>query len=134
VFGLGTGLASIQPELDTAISQLHGQPTSNLRITLQKDLKLGSRTFPKGSEIDTGFDMERGANALRTDNGNFTCATCHAVLKAGQRLKGVPNGDLGISLLIALAPNTAGFARLISIPSLLYTKAMAKQSLIVIII
>jgi len=33
--------------------------------------------------------------------------------KAGQRLKGVPNGDLGISLLIALAPNTAaGFARL----------------------
>jgi len=62
VFGLGTGLASIQPELDTAISQLHGQPTSNLRITLQKDLKLGSRTFPKGSEIDTGFDMERGAN------------------------------------------------------------------------
>ena len=33
--------------------------------------------------------------------------------KTGQRLKGVPNGDLGISLLIALAPNTAaGFARL----------------------
>jgi len=67
-------------------------------------------------------------------NGNFTCATCHAVLnKAGQRLKGVPNGDLGISL--SLAPNTAaGFARLNIDPSLLYTKAMAKQSLIVIII
>ncbi len=116
VFGFGTGLASIQPEIDTAISQLHGQPTSNLRITLEKDLKLGSRIFPKGSEIDTGFDMERGANLPLglTANGNFTCATCHAVLnKAGQRLKGVPNGDLGISLLIALAPNTAaGFARL----------------------
>ena len=116
VFGLGTGLASIQSEINAAISQLHGQPTSNLRITLEKDLKLGSRTFPKGSEIDTGFDIERGANLPLglTADGNFTCATCHAVLdKTGQRLKGVPNGDLGISLIIALAPNTAaGFARL----------------------
>jgi len=88
-----------------------------LRITLQKDLKLGS--FPKGSEIDTGFDMERGANLPLglIANGNFTCATCHAVLnKAGQRLKGVPNGDLGISLLIAHQIQRQALLALISIP------------------
>lgn len=116
VFGFGTGVAQIQPELQTAIAKLQGQPTSNLRITLEKDLKLGSHTLARGSAIDTGFDLERGARLPLglTGDGNFTCAACHAVVsKTGKRLKGVPNGDLNISLLIALAPNTtAGFARL----------------------
>ncbi|MBD2306809.1 hypothetical protein H6G17_14990 [Chroococcidiopsis sp. FACHB-1243] len=116
VFGFGTGLSLIQPEINTAIRNLGGRPTSNLRITLEKDITLGSRTLVKGSNIGTGFEVEPGASFLLglTPEGNFTCAACHVALsQTGQRLNGVPNGDLGISLLIALAPNTAaGFARL----------------------
>lgn len=117
VFGFGAGLSFIQPEVTKAISDLKGEPTTNLRITLQKDLKLGSRTYLKGSVINTGLDVEKGANSVigLTPDGNFTCATCHAVVseKTGERLKGLPNGDLSISFLIALSPNTtAGFARL----------------------
>ncbi len=116
VFGFGSGVAQIQPALEKAIINLRGQPTSNLRITLEQDLKLGSRTYAKGSVIDTGFDLERGARLPLglTPSGEFTCAVCHiGVSKTGELLKGVPNGDLNIALLIALAPNTtAGFARL----------------------
>ena len=113
VFG---GFGAIQPEIATAVRELRGRQTTNLRITLQQDLKLGSRTYPKGSVIATGIDVERGANALFgfTPNGGLSCATCHATLsRRGDRLKGVPNGDLNLAFLIALAPNTAaGFARL----------------------
>lgn len=115
-FGFGAGLARIAPEVSEAIRNLDGNPTTNLRIKLQKDLKLGSRTYRKGSVINTGFDVEKEANfplGLKI-NGSFTCATCHIALSTtGERLKGVPNGDLNIPFLIALAPNsTAGFARL----------------------
>lgn len=116
VFGFGAGVVQIQPEIQKAIAQLQGQPTTNLRITLEKDIKLGSHTYARGSVIDTGFDLERGARLPLglTGDGNFTCAACHAVVsKTGKRLTGIPNGDLNISLLIALAPNTtAGFSRL----------------------
>lgn len=116
VLGFGAGLALIQPEINKAIRDLQGRSTTNLRITLEKNLTLGNRFFPAGTAIDTGFDVERGASLPLglTPSGDFTCAACHAALsKTGRRLKGVPNGDLGISLLIALAPNTAaGFARL----------------------
>lgn len=116
VFGFGIGVAQIQPELEKAITKLQGEPTDNLRITLEKDLKLGSRIYPKGSVVNTGFDIEKGAILPLglTPEGNFTCAACHAVVsKAGKRIKGVPNGNLNISFLIALAPNTtAGFSRL----------------------
>ena len=116
VFGFGTGLAIIQPELTQAIRDLHGLPTSNLRLTLQNDLTLGSHTYPKGSVISTGLNVK----ALGTfpiglmATGDLTCAICHVELsKLGSSLKGAPNGDLNVRLLVALSPNTAaGFARL----------------------
>jgi len=116
VFGFSVGFAQILPEVTEAILKLHGKPTTNLRITLKKDLTLGSRTYRRGSTIDTGLNVEKGSffpQGLQLD-GNLSCAICHADLSAsGKRLKGVPNGDLNIPLLIALAPNTAaGFARL----------------------
>ncbi|MEW6492216.1 MAG: hypothetical protein AB1589_06835 [Cyanobacteriota bacterium] len=116
VFGFGLGITRIAPELVKAMVNLQGQPTSNLKITLQKDLKIGSRAFPKGMVVPTGLDVEKGAVlpvGLKL-TGDLTCAVCHAVVSpTGQRLKGVPNGDLAIPLLIALAPNSAaGFARL----------------------
>jgi hypothetical protein len=116
VLGFGTGLARIQPELIAAIRKLGGRPTTNLQLTLQQDLKLGSHFYAKGSTLDTGLDVLLGATfpiGLKPD-GNFTCAVCHDVTsQLGDRLKGVPNGDLNVRFLIALAPNsTAGFARL----------------------
>jgi cytochrome c553 len=116
VFGFGVGIVPILPELTVAILKLHGQPTTNLRITLLKNMTLGSRTFPKGSKLDTGLDVEKGASfplGLQRD-GNLTCAVCHITLDAkGTPLVGAPNTDLNSALLIALAPNTAaGFARL----------------------
>ncbi|WP_243146631.1 di-heme oxidoredictase family protein [Scytonema sp. UIC 10036] len=116
VFGFGQGLARILPEINAAIANLDGQPTTNLQITLQKDLAIGSRTFPQGTVINTGLQVEKkGTIPLGlTPNGNVTCAACHVTLNdRGDRLTGVPNGLLGTSLLIALSPNTAaGFARL----------------------
>jgi len=116
VLGFGAGLARLQPELIAAIQKLGGRPTTNLRLTLQQDLKLGSHFYAKGSTIDTGLDVLLGATSpigLKPD-GNFTCAVCHDVTSQfGDRLKGVPNGDLNVRFLIAIAPNsTAGFARL----------------------
>jgi hypothetical protein len=116
VFGFGLGITRIAPEVTKAILDLRGQPTSNLTITLQKDIRLGSRTFPRGMVIPTGLDVQRRSIlpvGLKL-TGNITCAVCHAVVSpTGQLLKGVPNSDLAIPLLIALAPNSAaGFARL----------------------
>jgi hypothetical protein len=116
VFGFGAGLNLLRPEITKAVRDLQGQPTSNLRITLQKDLKIGSRTFPKGAVFTTGLDIEKRARTplgLKT-SGDITCAICHAVVSpTGERLKGLPNGDLAIPFLIALSPNSAaGFARI----------------------
>ncbi|MBD0361469.1 MAG: hypothetical protein ICV55_01555, partial [Coleofasciculus sp. C3-bin4] len=116
VFGFGLGITRVAPELVKGIVDLKGKPTSNLTITLQKDLKLGSRTFPKGAVFPTGLDIEKGAVlpvGLKL-TGDLSCAICHAVVSpTGKRLKGVPNSDLAIPFLIALAPNSAsGFARL----------------------
>ncbi|HEY9613944.1 hypothetical protein [Allocoleopsis sp.] len=116
VFGFGVGVARLVPEITKAMIDLQGKPTSNLQITLQKDVTIGSRTFPKGTVFPTGLDVEKGALlpvGLKL-TGDLSCAICHVVVSpTGQRLKGVPNGDLAIPFLIALAPNSAaGFARL----------------------
>ncbi|OYD95629.1 hypothetical protein CDG76_11870 [Nostoc sp. 'Peltigera membranacea cyanobiont' 210A] len=117
VFGLGQGFTKISNELGVAIANLRGQSTTNLKITLQKDLTIGSRTFPKGTVIPTGLKIPKGqsvAVGTTPNGGNITCALCHATLSSdGKTLSGVPNGELAIPLFIALSPNTAaGFARL----------------------
>jgi hypothetical protein len=116
VFGFGLGITKILPELTVAIISLLGQPTNNLQITLFKDLTIGSRTFPKGTVINTGLKVEKGGIlplGLQSD-GNVTCAACHATVNPkGERLAGVPNGELIIPFLVALAPNSsAAFPRL----------------------
>ncbi|AVH69530.1 di-heme oxidoredictase family protein [Nostoc sp. 'Lobaria pulmonaria (5183) cyanobiont'] len=117
VFGLGQGFNVLSNEIGAAIANLHGQSTTNLKITLQKDLTIGSRTFPRGTVIPTGLKIPKGQSvALGTtpNGGNITCALCHATLSSdGKTLSGVANGELAIPLFIALSSNTAaGFARL----------------------
>ncbi|MEH2408429.1 di-heme oxidoredictase family protein [Nostoc sp.] len=116
VFGFGQGANIISDEIGAAIANLHGQSTTNLKITLQKDLTIGSRTFPKGTIIPTGLKIQQGQVVPigNAPNGDITCALCHATLSNNAKiLAGVPNGELAIQLFIALAPNTAaGFARL----------------------
>ncbi|MGF2038101.1 MAG: di-heme oxidoredictase family protein [Nostoc sp. CmiVER01] len=118
VFGFGLGIAKILPELQTAIVKLQGQPTTNLQIILEKDIALGSRTFPKGTVVNTGLKMEKGGTfpiGLKiTSKIDISCAACHVSLSnKGERLLGVPNGEIATPLLVALAPNSAaGFSRL----------------------
>ncbi len=116
VFGFGLGLVRILPELSVAVAQLHGQSTNNLQITLLKNITLGSQTFLKGTVINTGLKVEKGAlfPVGITQNGNITCAVCHTVLSnEGKRLVGVPNSIIATPLLVALAPNSsAAFTRL----------------------
>ncbi|MBC6430293.1 hypothetical protein FM036_05355 [Nostoc sp. HG1] len=116
VFGFGQGFNILSDEIGAAIANLHGQSTTNLKITLQKDLTIGSRTFPKGTVIPTGLKIQQGQVVAlgNAPNGDITCAICHATLsRDGKILTGVPNGELAIPLLIALSPNTAaGFTRL----------------------
>jgi hypothetical protein len=103
------------PEFLQAFRNLGGQSTTNLQVTLQKDLNLGSHIFPKGTIINTGIDVEKGAKKFLGFLGNdLTCAACHATLSPlGKRLAGVPNSDLNIAFLQALTSNSAsGFARL----------------------
>lgn len=117
VLGARQGLESIQPDMLRAIAELKGQSTTNLKITLSSELRLGNIIIPKGFVVSSGLDVEAGAIlpvGLRPD-GNITCALCHVTLdpNTGKRLEGVPNGDLAIALFIAAAPNSAaGFARL----------------------
>ncbi|WP_339385349.1 hypothetical protein [Aetokthonos hydrillicola] len=115
VFGLGQGINLLSDEFTVAISKLQGQPTTNLQITLQKDITLGSRTFPKGTVINTGLKIEKGNTTPlgSVPNGNITCALCHAsVSKEGKRLVGVANSEIAFPLFLALAPNSAsGFSR-----------------------
>ena len=116
VFGFQLGLASILPDMQTAIVAQQGKSTSNLPITLSRAIKVGSQVFPQGTRFPTGFDVLKGGVLPigLTPKGEITCAICHVALTPkGQQLKGVPNGDLAIPFLIALAPNSAaGFARL----------------------
>ena len=111
----GSVFAPIAPEVNQAIANLQGQPTTNLQIVLQKDLRLGSRVYPQGTVIKTGLDVKPGGQVFGLSaTAGLTCATCHATLSAnGEPLKGAPNSDFNIPFLLALASNTAsGFARL----------------------
>jgi len=109
VFGFAAGFLRILPEIIQAIANLNGKPTTNLRIVLLHDLTIGSRTFPAGTTLSTGLDVEAGGVlpiGLRAD-ANVTCAACHVTLDSeGHLLVGAPNSDVNAALLIALAPNT----------------------------
>lgn len=128
VFGFQQGVNRLLPEYILAVLRQGVKPTTNLKLFSLRKLELGDRAYYPGNVINTGFDLKRHGFRIRTVgdivqsflpiglklSGDITCALCHAALSPrGQVWDGVPNGDLNVPLLIALAPNSAaGFSRL----------------------
>ncbi|MCK6457812.1 MAG: hypothetical protein L6Q92_14940 [Phycisphaerae bacterium] len=85
--------------------------TTNFQVLLTRPLRIGSKEFPAGTIIDTGADVAAGeAVPVGFENGNVSCAVCHAAVDpmTGQVVPGAPNLDLNLGLIIALSTNSAG--------------------------
>jgi hypothetical protein len=103
-----------------AVMALHGQATTNLRVEVPETVRIGNRTFEKGTFFDTGLDVPRGAlmplgMAISVSRwrirAGITCAACHATVdgESGKVIEGAPNQDLNAGLLLALATNSAAY-------------------------
>ncbi len=121
VTGILNGPLNIN-NLTKAILSLKGQPTTNLQVTMDRDMNVGDRNFKKGDILNTGLDIP--ANSLiflgmitHINKGKIrvgiTCAACHATVdkKTGRILEGAPNNDLDTGLMLALASNSASWFR-----------------------
>ena len=103
-----------------AVLALRGGWTTNLRVQIPETVRIGDRSFDKGSYFDTGLDVPRGAlvplgmtisvSKWRVRVG-ITCALCHATVDAqsGKVIEGAPNQDFNAGLLLALATNSAAY-------------------------
>lgn len=102
-----------------AILKLNGKGTTNLQIEIPKDIKIGGKQFIKGEKVDTGLDVPQGAfiplgTKVSLSDGKarmgVTCMACHAtVSETGLVMEGVPNSDLNLGLLMAMASNSASY-------------------------
>jgi len=84
--------------------------TTNVRVRLDADLRVGSHFWPAGSTIDTGLDVAAGQTLpVGVETGALSCAACHAAVDraSGQVVVGAPNSDLNIGLFLATVSNTA---------------------------
>jgi hypothetical protein len=82
---------------------------TNLKIRLDRDLRLGTTVFPAGSELNTGLDIAAGESApVGLQSGGLSCAVCHASVdrESGRMVTGAANTDLNIGLFLALSGNT----------------------------
>ncbi len=86
-------------------------PTTNLEVTLTRDLHIGSTPIPAGTVMRTGLDVQAGNfTPVGFDGGAVSCAICHASVDTatGREVVGRANTDLDIGLFLALSPNSAG--------------------------
>jgi hypothetical protein len=108
--------------LGKAIASLGGKHTTNLQVTMDRDMLLGDRTFKKGDILNTGLDVPASSLVplgmiTHINQGKIrvgiTCAACHAAVdkKTGRILEGAPNNDLNTGLILALASNSAAMFR-----------------------
>ncbi|MBE3570581.1 MAG: electron transport protein [Bacillales bacterium] len=108
------------PHLMKALITLKGAGTTNLKVELANDMKIGGQSFKKGQLISTGLDVPKGSFAplgmpVSFSNGELkagiSCAACHATVDRETKrvVEGAPNSDLNAGLLLALAPNTAAY-------------------------
>ena len=119
ILGIVDGAFTI-PSFMKAILELKGEGTDNLRVELAKDVKLGDKLLKKGTKVDTGIDVPRGAYAPlgmpvifsegRVKVG-ISCAACHATVdrKTKAVVEGAPNADLNAGLILALASNSTSY-------------------------
>jgi hypothetical protein len=108
--------------LTKAIASLGGKHTTNLQVSIDRDMKVGERTFKKGDILNTGMDVPAGSLfplgiVTRINHGKIrvgiTCAACHAAVDktTGRILEGAPNNDLDTGTILALASNSAAWFR-----------------------
>ncbi|KJH72405.1 di-heme oxidoredictase family protein [Aliterella atlantica] len=132
--------------LAKAIASLKGKHTTNLQVSLDRDMVVGDRALKKGTILNTGLDVATGSLVplgIQTviHQGKIrvgvTCAACHAAVdsKSGRILEGAPNNDLDTGLILALASNSAAWFRQTGVNPLkigtadvVYTKADNKQA------
>lgn len=87
------------------------EATTNLEVTLSRDLKIGTTPIPAGTVMRTGLDVQAGNfTPVGFDGGSVSCAICHSSvdMSTGREVVGRANTDLDIGLFLALSPNSAG--------------------------
>lgn len=105
-----------------AIARLQGKATTNLQVSLDRDVTIGGRRFKAGTLLSTGLDVAAGSLVplgIRPSisKGNIragiTCAMCHATIdpKSGRIKEGAPNNDVNPGLVLAFATNSAAMFR-----------------------
>ncbi|SDH38307.1 Di-haem oxidoreductase, putative peroxidase [Alteribacillus persepolensis] len=104
-----------------AIVKLGGQPTDNLQVELPETVTIGEKTLEKGTVIDTGLDIPKGAMMplgmpITVERGRvkagISCALCHARVdmnSGGKVVEGATNTDVNTGMLMALASNSASY-------------------------
>lgn len=103
-----------------AVLRLGGRGTGNLQVAVARTVTVGGRTFEKGTVVDTGIDVPRGAwvplglplrLSRRGLQVGIACAACHATVArdSGRVIEGAPNADFNAGVLVALASNSAAY-------------------------
>jgi len=110
------GIAAFRRRFFLTLLQRPRVGETNLKVRLDRDLRLGSTIFPAGSELSTGLDIAAGETApVGLQSGGLSCAACHASVDraTGRMVTGAPNSDLNLGVFIALSANSASsFLRL----------------------
>lgn len=128
VAGLLDGAVSAR-DVALALLRLGGAGTTDLRVRVSRDVRLGARAIRAGDTVSTGLDVARGSYlpvGIRVfyDRGRVrvgaTCALCHAAVDpaSGKVVEGAPNADLQAGLLLALSANPSAFFAQTGIASL----------------
>ena len=108
VFGFTFGFCAYPARGHRHRSGSRGKPTTNLRVVPLKDLILGSHTFPRGTALDTGLDVEPGALLhwvydLKARRARYAMSRSTTTAISWSS---ATNWDLNAPLIIALATNT----------------------------
>ncbi len=119
IMGIVDGPFTI-PNIMQAIMKLNGEGTTNLRVELADDIKIGDKQYRKGDLIDTGIDVVKGTYTplgmpVTFSDGRVrvgvSCAACHATVDRETKMviEGAPNPDLNAGLILALATNSTAY-------------------------
>ncbi|CAG9613068.1 hypothetical protein BACCIP111899_02263 [Bacillus rhizoplanae] len=128
IMGILNGALTLE-NIKKAIYDLHGKGTTNLRVELAKTVKIGDKTFEKGTKVDTGLDVSRGSNEVLgmpiiksegREKIGVSCAACHATVTRDTKkvIEGAANNDFNGGLILALGTNSAAYFSRAEIKSL----------------